>query len=113
MQYEYEHRSGARVSRFWATLLIYAGAGLAAVQALLIAREHFDLPQTIASGFIAVLVGGFLATFMLLKTRFAGGGSPILQALQAVAVILLFAAAGLLIAYWLEPAVPALVAVLV
>jgi hypothetical protein len=98
--------------RLWTTLAIYTGAGFLTVQLLTTARQHFGLPDSLDSGLLAVFVAGFLAMIMLLKTRIAGGASPILHALQAVAVVLLFAAAGLLIAYWLEPTAPALVTIL-
>ena len=102
----------ARGHRLWTTLVIYAGTGLLTVLLLTTARQHFGLPDSLDNGLLAVFVAGFLSTIMLLKTRIAGGASPILHALQAVAVVLLFAAAGLLVAYWLEPAAPALVTIL-
>lgn len=90
--------------RFWTALIIYAGAGWAAVELLLAAREYFGLPDTLDRVFIGFFVAGFLATVILLKTRIAGAHHPILQAFRAFAVVLLLAALALLIAYWLEPA---------
>ena len=102
----------ARGHRLWTTLAIYAGTGLLTVQLLTTARQHFDLPDGLDNGLLAIFVAGFLAIILLLTTGIAGGASPILHALQAVAVVLLFAAAGLLVAYWLEPAAPALAVIL-
>ena len=93
----------AKTVRFWTALIIYAGAGWATVEVLLAVREHFGLPEALGSVFIALFVAGFLATIILLKTRIAGDAPPVLHALRAFAVVLLFAAIALLVAYWLAP----------
>jgi len=49
-----------------------------------------------------VFVAGLLVTVLLIKTRIAGSGPPILQALRALAIVLVFAAMGLLVAHWIE-----------
>ncbi len=93
----------ARTVRFWTALIIYAGAGWATVEAMLAAREHFLLPETVDKVVIGLFIAGFLATVLLLKTRVASSTHAILQAFRAFAVVLLLAALALLVAYWLEP----------
>lgn len=93
----------ARTVRFWTALIIYAGAGWATVEAMLAAREHFLLPETLDKVVIGLFIAGFLATVLLLKTRVASSTHAILQAFRAFAVVLLLAALALLVAYWLEP----------
>ena len=93
----------ARTVRFWTALIIYAGAGWATVEAMLAAREHFLLPETLDKVVIGLFIAGFLATVLLLKTRVASSTNAILQAFRAFAVVLLLAALALLVAYWLEP----------
>ena len=100
-----QHQTGqrARTVRFWTALIVYAGAGWATGEALLAAREHFLLPDTMNTVVIGLFVAGFLATVLLLKTPVTGADAPILQAFRAFAVVLMLAALALLIAYWLEP----------
>jgi len=92
-----------RTVRFWTALIIYAGAGWAAVEVFLAARDQFLLPDALDTVVVGLFIAGFLATVILLKARVTTGVPPILQALRAFAVVLLLAALALLIAYWLEP----------
>ena len=102
----------ARTVRFWTALIIYAGAGWATVEVMLAAREHFLLPETLDKVVIGLFISGFIATVILLKTRVASSTHAILQAFRAFAVVLMLAALALLVAYWLEPAAPALAVIL-
>ena len=92
-----------RTVRFWTALIIYAGAGWAAVEVFLAARDQFLLPDALDTVVVGLFIAGFLATVILLKARVATAVHPILQAFRAFAVVLLLAALALLVAYWLEP----------
>ncbi len=94
----------ARRVRFWTAMIVYCGAGWLAAELLMSAREIFRLPEFLDVVFTALFLAGLLATVLLLKTRVAAGGSPMLQALRAFAVALLLAGAALLASHWLLPA---------
>jgi tetratricopeptide (TPR) repeat protein len=89
--------------RFWTALVIYAGAGWAATEMLLAVRQQYRLPESLDTVVIALFVAGLLAMVLLLKTRVVADAPPILHALRALAIVLLFAAAALLVAHWLQP----------
>lgn len=91
-----------RGHRTWLAVAIYAAGGWTAVELLLAARAESGLPDALDTGFIGVFVAGFIATILLMKTRIAGGGPPIFHALRALAVALVIAAMGLLVAHWIE-----------
>lgn len=95
--------SRARTVRFWTAVIIYAGAGLATVELLLAVREQFQLPEALIGVIIAIFLAGLVAMILLLRTSIAEGGSPILHGLRAFAVVLIFVAMALLVAYWLSP----------
>jgi len=94
--------TSGRGHRTWLAIAIYAVGGWTAVQLLLAARAESGLPDALDTGFIGVFVAGFVATILLMKTRIAGGGPAIFHALRALAVALVIAAMGLLVAHWVE-----------
>jgi len=102
MEYGHHISTSGRGHRTWLAVAIYAAGGWTAVQLLLAARAESGLPEALDTGFIGVFVAGFIATILLMKTRIAGGGPPILHALRALAVALVIAAMGLLVAHWIE-----------
>jgi hypothetical protein len=91
-----------RGNRTWLAVAAYATGGWIILRVLLAARAESGLPEALDTGFIGVFVAGFLATILLIKTRIAGAGPPILHAMRALAVALAFAAMGLLVAHWIE-----------
>ncbi len=93
---------GTNNRRAGMALAVYAGVGSATTLLLLAARAESGLPDALDTGFIGVFVAGFIATILLMKTRIAGGGPPIFHALRALAVALVIAAMGLLVAHWIE-----------
>jgi len=103
MSHDQRQSDRDRTVRFWTALIIYAGAGWAAVEVFLAAREQFLLPEALDTVVVGLFIAGFLATVILLKARVTTAVPPILQALRAFAVVLLLAALALLVAYWLEP----------
>jgi hypothetical protein len=94
----------ANSHRFAIGLAVYAVAGLVVVWILTALRQYADLPDSLDTGLIAILVAGFAAMITLVKTHIAGGGPPIFHALRVVSLVLLFTASGLLVAHWLNPA---------
>ena len=98
----YQSLTKPRGDRMWVAIAIYAGCGWVALRLLSAARAESNLPAVLDTGFLWIYLSGFLVTVLLIRTGIAGGGPPILHALRALAVALVIAAMGLLVAHWIE-----------